>query len=225
MVAISSLDQLLSGFAARLNDLLRIASQEDLSDCFLVVRRLCVWEVPWRVVCFAQGKVLLCDDPSRYALRRLARCMRRSSKCTYRSQHCIHEFVGLVRLHEVPDFQDPNSQTWYDGGMFLQSLLQHFAIPVVVFDRSNFGYAPKALKSLEVRFVDVGEVWIRNDHVRQGLDITQTVGKSGRFSGCHDVKPELQHTLSVARVDSSWLSRSNETRSKSFQRRSTGASL
>jgi len=38
--------QLLRGFATRLNNLFSIASQENLPDRLLIVRRLCIGEVP-----------------------------------------------------------------------------------------------------------------------------------------------------------------------------------
>lgn len=46
MVAVSTLDQLLGGLSARFNNLFRITSEKDLSYRFLILRRLCVREMP-----------------------------------------------------------------------------------------------------------------------------------------------------------------------------------
>lgn len=106
---------------------------------------------------------------------------------TYRTQHCRHEFVCLVRLHEVAHLEHANRQAWYDGSMFLQGLLQNFAVPVIIFDGSNFGDTAKALESLQVGFVHVGEVGVRNDDIGESLNIAQTVCESGSFSRNHSI--------------------------------------
>jgi hypothetical protein len=88
-----------------------------------------------------------------------------SGVLSYGPQHGVHEIVQLIRLHQVARLQHPDGQTWYDGGMFFQSLLQYLAVTVVIFDGSNFRHTSKALESLEVRLVHVGKVWVRNNDV------------------------------------------------------------
>lgn len=73
--------------------------------------------------------------------------------------------------------------------MLLQSLLQHFAVAIIVFNGSNLRYAPEALESLKVRLIDVSEVGVRDDDVWQGLDVTQAVRESGVLSKCGSVNP------------------------------------
>lgn len=112
----------------------------------------------------------------------VSNCLSERRASTHSSQHGRYELVGLIRLHEVAHLQHADSQSWDDSRMLLQGLFQHFAVAVVVFDSPDFGDAPKALEGLEVRLIDVGEVWVRHDNVWQSLDIAQAVRKSGLLS-------------------------------------------
>ena len=69
--------------------------------------------------------------------------------------------------------------------MFGQGFLEHLAVVLVVIEGADYGDTAKAFKSSEIEFVDVGEMGVCDDDVRQGLDVTQTVGYSAR----------LQHTV------------------------------
>lgn len=114
---------------------------------------------------------------------------------TYRTQHCGHELVCLVRLHEVAHLEHANRQARYDGSMLLQGLLQYLAVLVIVFDRSNLGDATKALESLQVRFVHVGEVGVRNDNIGESLNVAQAVCKSTSFSKSYCITVDVWYLV------------------------------
>jgi hypothetical protein len=99
-----------------------------------------------------------------------------SSPWSYRSQHGVDELVRLLGPHQGAYLEHANGQPGYDGGMLPQRLFQHLAVLVVVIERANFWDATEALKGAQVQLVDVGEVRVGDDDIRQRLDVTQTVG-------------------------------------------------
>jgi hypothetical protein len=220
--AVCASDQILRRLSTVLDNLFGVASQEDLAYGLLVVQQLGVWKMPGRVEGLGECEMLLGNDTSGYALLTLA-CVRRGQAMPYRSQHRRHKLVCLLGLHQAAHFQHADGQARYHGGMLGQGFFQHLAVLLVVLQRPNLGHFSEALKSSQVRLVDVGKVRVCYHDVGQGLDVTQAVGKSAVLQrGLAWLLPVLS-TSWGARVGSSSQSQSDATRSRSSQRRSADA--
>jgi hypothetical protein len=108
---------------------------------------------------------------------------------SYRSQHRSGELVRLLGPHQGTHLEHTDGQSGYDGGMLTQRLFQHLAVLVVVVKGANFGDATETLKGAQVQLVDVGEVRVGDDDVRQRLDVAQTVCyPAGLQLVAHDIR-------------------------------------
>lgn len=59
--------------------------------------------------------------------------------------------------------------------MILERVAKNITKPIIVVQSSDLGHDPKPFKCLVVEFIYEGEVWVRNHHIWQFLDISQTV--------------------------------------------------
>lgn len=117
--AICPLDELTSCLATVFNYLFSIAFEEDLADCFLIVGRvLGLGEMPWRMECLTERKVLLGYDAAGDSLPWSVFWPGDfSHDSTYRAQHGGYEFVRLFSLHQASYLQHANGQSRYNRRM------------------------------------------------------------------------------------------------------------
>ena len=78
--------------------------------------------------------------------------------------------------------QDAYGQPGDDGGMFVQRILEHLAVLIIVIERTNLGKAAEAFKGLEIELVDVRKMGIGDHDVGQRLDVAQAVGDTSQIN-------------------------------------------
>jgi hypothetical protein len=144
---------------------------------------------------------------------------------SYRSQHRVHKLINIASLHQVCCFEYANCKLGDDGGMLLERLLEDFAILVIAFEGADLWDAAEAFKRPQIQFIDMGDVGVSHYGIGEGLNVAQSMGyATARVQYAVLEIREEPLTASAAPACSNWPSRSDETRSTSFRKRSTVAS-
>ena len=106
---------------------------------------------------------------------------------THATQEPVHKLVELFGGQKVPTLEYTHSQAWNDGQMLAQSGLDYCAKAVVVFDGFDLWDLAEGLEGLVVELVDVREMAVRHDHVRELLHVADAMGEAHRELGAHIV--------------------------------------